>query len=190
MRWYVPNEQLYMYRMKKKPPSMPLNDCIVQYKQTGDEKFLQYFLHFYESALNKRTEDFCEKYGRLNHFQDIKQVIVTTLITLIEKYDPDKGASLITYIEKYVVAAVHDYIRQNCGVLCISEYDYDNLRKITAIFGVLSEATEAERLQKAMEETGLPEKAVREHIQYSEMFQYSESLRPAGGATMRTSIYS
>ena len=63
MNWYIPKKQLNMYRMKKKPPKMPMNDCIIQYKQSGDKRFLQYFLHYYESALNWRTEDFCERYG-------------------------------------------------------------------------------------------------------------------------------
>jgi len=165
-----------MYRMKKKPPEIPLNDCIVRYKQSGDEKYLQYFLHFYESKLNWRTEDFCERYGQLNHFQDIKQIIVTTIVTQIDKYDPDAGANLITFTDKHVDAAVHDYIRQNCGVICASEYDYDNLRNIMFIFNEVSESTETERIQTAMDKTGLSEKAVRQHLQHGDMFQYSESL--------------
>jgi hypothetical protein len=48
-----------------------VNDYIVAYKHTGDEQHLAHFLHAYESALNIRTENFCEHYGQLQHFQDI-----------------------------------------------------------------------------------------------------------------------
>jgi hypothetical protein len=56
---------------------------------------------------------------------------------------------------------VHDYIRLNSGVTCAGEYDYDNLRNIMAIMGEISEVTPAERLQAAIDKTGLPEKDVR-----------------------------
>ncbi len=175
MSRYISNEDRYMYKMKK-PPKMPLNDCIIQYKQTVDERFLQYFLHFYEPTLNKRTESFCEQYGQFHHFLDIKQTIVTTLLTQIDRYDPSVGASLLTFTQKHVDAAVHDYIRLNSGVTCAGEYDYDNLRNIMAIMGEISEVTPAERLQAAIDKTGLPEKDVRQHIQHGDLFRYSESL--------------
>jgi len=60
MRWFIPLEQLFMYRLKKAPPDRRLNDYIVEYKRTGDEQYLAYFLHYYEASLNIRTEKFCE----------------------------------------------------------------------------------------------------------------------------------
>jgi hypothetical protein len=42
-----------MYRLKKSPPKMPLNDYILEYKRTGDEVYLSYFLHAYEYVFGK-----------------------------------------------------------------------------------------------------------------------------------------
>ena len=172
----LPPSQLYMYQMTKKPPEMPLNDCIVQYKHTGDELFLQFFLHFYEPKLNVRAESFCLQYGQIHHFQDIKQTVISAILEKIDDYDPAKGASLITFTHWHVIDAVHEYIQENCGAVSASEYDYDNLRNIKAIFNVTSEATETERLQSAMERTGLTEEAVKQHLQYGEIFPRAEDI--------------
>jgi len=172
----LPYNQLYMYQMTKKPPEMPLNDGIIQYKQTGDKVYLQYFLHLYEPKLNARAEGFCLQYGQLHHFQDIKQTIISVLLERISDYDPSKGASLITFTRWHVMDAVHEYIRENCGAVCASEYDYDNLRNIKAIFNEKSKATETERYQIARERTGLSEEAIRQHLQYGEIFPRAEDL--------------
>jgi hypothetical protein len=58
IRWFIPFEQLFMYRLKKAPPSIRLNDYIAEYKRTGDERYLAYFLHHYEASLNIRAEKF------------------------------------------------------------------------------------------------------------------------------------
>jgi len=172
----LPPGQLYMYQMTKKPPEMTLNDCIIQYKQTTDELFLLYFLHFYEPKLNARAESFCLQYGQINHFQDIKQTVIRAILEKIDDYDPAKGASLITFTHWHVIDAVHDYIRENCGAVSVSEYDYDNLRNIKAIFNETSEATETERFQSAMEKTGLSEDAIKQHLQYGEIFPRAEDI--------------
>jgi len=167
----LPKEKLHMYQMTTKPPEMLLNDCIVQYKQTDDELFMLYFLHFYEPRLNNRAEGFCLQYGYLHHFQDIKQAMIEAILEKIDSYDPAIGASLLTYAHKHIEAAAHDYVRQNCGATSPSEYSYDNLRKIVAITNNMPEATEAERLQAAMDITGLSEEQVYQHLQHSEQFR-------------------
>ena len=172
----LPPCQLYMYQMRKKPPEMTLNDCIIQYKQTNDELLLLYFLHFSEPKLNARAESFCLQYGQIHHFQDIKQTVIRAILEKIDDYDPAKGASLITFTHWHVIDAVHEYIRENCGAVSTSEYDYDNLRNIKAIFNETSEATETERLQSAMERTGLTEEAVKQHLQYGEIFPRAEDI--------------
>ena len=176
VEWKIPIEQLYMYQMKKKPQKIPLNDYIVRYKQTGSEWFLQCFLHLYESRINRRTESFCLQYGQLHHFLDIKQTIIAAIMAKIEDYDPDAGASLITYTYKHIEAEVRDYIRKNCGAVNASEYDYDNLRNIMAINSSESGASEADRIQAAMDRTGLSEESVKQHLQYGELFLYTEDI--------------
>ena len=169
-------EASYMYRMEAKLPKMPLNDYIVRYKQTGDEQYLRYFLHCYERTLNYRTRMYCEDYGLLSHFEDIKQIIVITMLEQLEKYDPDADASLITFTELHVTEAVHNYIRQHCRVLVSSKYDYDNLRKVMAINNENLDLSEAERVDKIAEETGLNENKIRMHLHRGALFLNSVSF--------------
>ena len=167
----LPYEQLHMYQIKPKPPEMPLNDYIVHYKQSGDDQHLQYFLHYYEPRLNSRAENFCLQQGYLHHFQDIKQVMLEAVLEKIDDYNPDIGATIFTFAHKHIEAVAHDYVRQNCGVINPSEYDYDNLRKIMAVFNSMPEATEAERIQTVIEKTGLSESQIHQHLQNSEPFR-------------------
>jgi DNA-directed RNA polymerase specialized sigma subunit len=160
-----------MYQIKPKPPDMHLNDYIVRYKQSGDEQYLRHFLHCYEPRLNTRAENFCLQQGYLHHFQDIKQAMLEAVLEKISDYNPDTGASLLTYAHRHIEAAAHEYVRQNCGTVSPSEYDYDNLRTIMAIFNSMPEATETEKIQAAIEKTGLSEKQVYQHLQNSETFR-------------------
>jgi DNA-directed RNA polymerase specialized sigma subunit len=173
---FIPFEDKWMYRLKRKPPKMDKpNDFIVLYKETGDKRYLSWFLHAYEPALNKRAENYCENYGQLHHFADIKQTIVATLIAALPKYDPDAGATLITYTDKAVDANLHDYIRQNCGQLIPSEYDYDILRTVMYIYGK-PELTLAEKFAEIAAKTGLSEDKIHGYIHKGDLFAYSESL--------------
>jgi DNA-directed RNA polymerase specialized sigma subunit len=173
---FIPFEDRRMYRLKKKPPKTEKqNDYIVRYKQTGDERYLSYFLHTYEYALNERTEVFCREYGQYHHFADIKQTIVAALIAALPKYDPNAGATLLTYTDKAAEAAVHDYIRLNCGQLIPSEYDYDYLRTVMYFYG-RDELTLAEKTAEIAVATGLDDEKIRGYIHKGDLFAYSESL--------------
>ena len=176
MRWYIPLEQLYMYRQKKAPPDMRLNDYIVEYKRTGDEQYLAYFLHLYEATLNIRAEKFCEHYGQLQHFQDIKQTIVAAIFAKLPDYDLTIGADFTQYTDLYVAEAVIDYIRQCCGAVSINESAFDTLREITAIYYADPQASVEERLHEIKKQKGYDEKKVREFLRYGEYFRYSASL--------------
>ena len=46
---------MYSYRLQEKPPEVKhINDYIIKHKVTGEERFLDYYFHCYESDLNKR----------------------------------------------------------------------------------------------------------------------------------------
>ena len=167
----IPSEQLFMYQIKPKPPDMHLNDFIVRYKQSGDEQYLRHFLHCYEPRLNTRAENFCLQQGYLHHFQDIKQAMIEAVLEKISDYNPDTGASFLTYAHRHIEASAHEYVRQNCGAVSPSEYDYDNLRTIMAIFNSMPEATEAEKILAVTEKSGLTENQIYQHLQNSETFR-------------------
>ena len=176
MRWFIPFEQLFMYRLKKSPPDMRLNDYIVEYKRTSDKQYLTYFLHHYEATLNIRAEKFCEHYGQLQHFQDIKQTIVAAMLAKLPGYDLTTGVDLTQYTDMYVAEAVIDYIRQNCGAVSINESAFDTLREITAIYYADPQAPVEERLHEIKRQKGYDENKVYEFLRYGELFRYSISL--------------
>jgi len=165
-----------MYRLKKAPPNIRLNDYIADYKRTGDEQYLAYFLHHYEAMLNIRTEKFCEHYGQLQHFQDIKQTIVAAMFAKLHDYDPVIGADFTQYTDLYVAEAVLGYIRQCCGAVSINESASDTLREITAIYYADPQASVEERLREIKRQKGYDEKKVHEFLRYGELFRYSVSL--------------
>jgi len=176
MRWFIPLEQLFMYQLKKAPPDRRLNDYVVEYKRTGDEQYLAYFLHHYEAALNIRIEKFCEHYGQLQYFQDIKQTIVAAMFAKLHDYDPTIGADFTQYTDLYVAEAAIDYIRQSCGAVSINESAFDTLREITAIYYADPRASVEERLREIKRQKGYDEKKAHEFLRYGESFRYSASL--------------
>lgn len=175
--WNISNEDMYSYRLQEKPPEVNhINDYIIKYKVTGDERFLEYYFHCYESDLNKRTMLFCNTYGVQNHFSDIKQTIVMTMIGLINKYDPTYNIPLTTFAYRYIRAAVRKYIRESCGAVYVSEHHHKNLRNVMVAYNGDLEATSSERLQNTANETGLNPDTIREHLNLGEYFLYYESL--------------
>ena len=171
MRWFIPLEQLFMYRLKKSPPNMRLNDYIAEYKRTGGEQYLAYFLHHYEATLNIRTEKFCERYGQLQHFQDIKQTIAAAMFVKLSDYDPAIGTDFTQYTDLYVAEAVIDYIRRSCGAVSINESAFDTLREITAIYYANPQASVEEQLREIKRQKGYDEKKVHEFLRYGELFR-------------------
>ena len=62
-----------MYRLDPAPPKLPAQEYIVRYLTEKEEKYLAWYLHDQEPALNKMAQDTCERYAMAEHFADIKQ---------------------------------------------------------------------------------------------------------------------
>ncbi len=81
-------EQVYkMYQLNPAPPKLPFQEYIRLYFEEQDNKYLAWFLHYYEKKLNAITTDFVWKYAMPGHFADMKQAYVEEMLTLLEKYD-------------------------------------------------------------------------------------------------------
>ena len=124
-----------LYQLAKEPPEMPLNNYIIQYKQTGNEKYFQYFLHCYEHILNKMVENFCDKHKLICRFEDVKQTIVTTIIERISHYDLSVGTTLLQYVEQYIKGALNRYLRlYSSTAYSMSADEYKLFVKVNAIY--------------------------------------------------------
>ena len=62
-----------MYRLDPAPPKLPAQEYIVRYLTEKEDKYLTWYLHDQEPALNKLAQAACERYAMAEHFADIKQ---------------------------------------------------------------------------------------------------------------------
>ena len=56
-----------MYRLDPAPPKLPAQEYIVRYLTEKEEKYLAWYLHDQEPALNKLAQAACERYAMTEH---------------------------------------------------------------------------------------------------------------------------
>lgn len=73
-----------MYRLDPAPPKLPAQEYIVRYLTEKGDKYLTWYLHDQEPALNKLAQAACERYAMAEHFADIKQAAVCGILTALQ----------------------------------------------------------------------------------------------------------
>lgn len=73
-----------MYRLDPAPPKLPAQEYIVRYLTEKEEKYLAWYLHDQEPALNKLAQAACERYAMAEHFADIKQAAVCSILAALQ----------------------------------------------------------------------------------------------------------
>lgn len=175
-----------MYHLSPAPPEWELQKYIDEYVRTKDEKYLRWFLHSYESAINKRAESYMIQYAMSDHFADIKQSIVMCIYRAAERFDPNKGKSFIAYSKKAIDRDVWRYIRtMRTGYTVQSDGEYAKLRKAMALYHESGDKSNDESIQKIADKLGVsPERTIamltgglrNEHL----MDAYDESEKEQG----------
>lgn len=166
-----------LYHLANEPPEMPLNDFIVLYKQTGDEIYIQYFLHRYEPDLNGRIWKICDKQKLNCRFEDLKQVIVTAILECLPDYDLSVGTTLLQYVDPYINGAVYTYLRQyGSAAFSLNSNEYKTLRKVNAIYYSSNESTEQERYAEVTGQTGISELDAQQIIVGGQSFRYPYTI--------------
>ena len=155
-------QDLCIYQMHPVPPKKDdLQEYIDLYIDEKDDKYLMWFLHYYEPVLNDTTREAIERYSMKGHFADIKQVCVTGIFKALQSYDKDTHGSFITYKVRIMWNEIHEYIRQmRTGVTVPSENKYRTLRQIMRLYGEYGYSTEA--IRKISKEVNLSVKNVKE----------------------------
>ena len=100
-----------MFHISPPPETLPFNEYILKYQQTGDDAFFLAFLHYYENIINFKANAYARNYAMTEHWLDIKTTIVEALLIAAQKYDPAQGKDFLTIAESYVKSAVRTYIR-------------------------------------------------------------------------------
>lgn len=128
------NKQRNQFCLNPAPPKLPPQEYIDQYLETKDEKYLSWFLHWQEPAINQRIRSAMDTYAMEGHFDGLKGAYLLGLTLALQKYDKSRGASFLAFKEFYINTALHDYIRTMRTGYTIQSRDEDAmLRKAMAI---------------------------------------------------------
>lgn len=138
-------KELYIYRLNPAPPKKDdLQEYIDLYFAENDEKYLMWFLHYYEPVLNDIATDIVQRYAMYGHFADIKQECVTGIYKALKSYNKAKDGQFITYKVRLMWKEVHSYIRtMRTGFSDNSETVYRLMRKIMYLYYLYGGTNEA-----------------------------------------------
>ena len=123
--------------------------CIQRYFRTRNDRYLQGFLHYYEPTINRIVAGFLLRYAMSGHFADLKQEAALGILEAAERYDYSHKKSFQRYANRYIVNRLHDYTRRmRRGCTVETDYAYDKLRKIMALFYDLGGCNNAETIYR------------------------------------------
>lgn len=154
-------QDLYIYKIYPVPPKMEdLQDYIDLYFAEKDDKYLMWFLHYYEPILNDTVTDIIERYSMQGHFSDIKQACVIGIFKALQDYNKSEHGSFITYKVRIMWNEIHEYIRQmRTGYTVPSESKYRTLRRIMRLYSEYGYSIES--ISKISNEVKLSEDNVK-----------------------------
>lgn len=157
-------KELYIYRLNPAPPKKDdLQEYIDSYFAENDERYLMWFLHYYEPVLNNIATDIVQRYAMYGHFADIKQECVTGIYKALKSYNKAKDGQFITYKVRLMWKEVHSYIRtMRTGFSDSSETVYRIMRKIMYLYYLCGGTNEA--ITKIAEKVNRSEKYISEMI--------------------------
>ena len=142
------------------------NEYFVRYRETGEIKYYNEFLHFYEPVLDKRVDEFIHRF-ELEEYraEDLKQLFSSLLWKELKTYD--SNIPLLQQIKFKVLSAWHEYVRLNCGNFQPDNRNqYTLLRKIARLYYLKSDGrkTVTEIITEIAGELNLTEKSVEDYI--------------------------
>ena len=159
-------KELHIYRLTPAPPKEnDLQKYISNYLAQKGEKYISWFLHYYERTLNEKAMAIVQDYAMYGHFLDIKQAYVIGLLKALQDYDTERGVPFIVYKEYAAMREVHEYIRSmRTGFTVQSNDEYFRLRKAMAIFREYGSKTDDATMEKIAEAIGTSKEDAAEII--------------------------
>ena len=149
-------KELYIYRLTPAPPKEnDLQKYISNYLAQKEDKYISWFLHYYERTLNEKAMSIVQDYAMYGHFLDIKQAYVIGMIKALHEYDPNRNVPFIVYKEYAAMREVHEYIRSMRTGFTIQSYDeYLRLRKAMRLYREFGNKSDDATLEKIAEAIG------------------------------------
>ncbi len=162
-RW---TEKLYLYRIKPAPPKKnDFQEYIALYFAEKDEKYLKWFLHYYEPRINTVIMQMVQENAMQGHFVDLKQAYVFGICKALQKYDVSTGVPFLIFKEFYIKNEIDDYIRtMRHGYSVQSVDEYRTLKKAMALYAKYEYRFDEETVMKISAEIGKSVKDTKETI--------------------------
>ena len=159
-------KELVIYRLTPAPPKEnDLQKYILNYFAQKEDKYISWFLHYYERTLNEKAMAIVQDYAMYGHFLDIKQAYVIGMLKALKDYDVSRGVPFIVYKEYAAMREVHEYIRSMRTGFTIQSYDeYLRLRKAMALFREYGSKADDTTMEKIAEAIGTSKEDAAEII--------------------------
>ena len=160
-------KDLHIYRLDMAPPKYEnYQDYFDLYFAEKDEKYLSWFLHYYEKELNTKARGFVNEYAMYGHFVDLKQAYVMGMMEALQRYDISRGVPFLVFKELPAMNAVHTYIcTMRTGYSVQSSYADENLRKVMRKFAEHEYRYDEDTIASIAEETKISPKNIAEILQ-------------------------
>ena len=160
-------KDLHIYRLDPAPPKYESYQTYFDlYFAEKDEKYLSWFLHYYENELNTKARGFVNEYAMYGHFLDLKQAFVMGMMEALQRYDISRGVPFLVFKELPAMNAVHTYIRtMRTGYSVQSSYADEQLRKVMWQYAEHGYRYDEETIAAISNETGISAKNVEEILQ-------------------------
>ena len=130
--------------------------CFQRYCRTKNKRYLDGFLHYYEPIINDTVSSFMQRYAMGGHFEDLKQEAVIGILEATNRYEYAQKTTFHKYVSRSIENKLHDYTRRmRRGCTVESNYAYDRLRKVMAVFNRLGGHGDLATLLAVSEETGI-----------------------------------
>jgi DNA-directed RNA polymerase specialized sigma subunit len=159
-------KELYIYRSTPAPPKEnDLQMYISNYLAQKEDKYISWFLHYYERTLNEKAMAIIQDYAMYGHFLDIKQAYVIGMLKALQDYDPERGVPFIVYKEYAAMREVHEYIRTMRTGFTVQSYDeYLRLRKAMRLYREFGNKIDDATMEKIAEVIGTSKEDATEII--------------------------
>ena len=159
-------KELIIYRLTPAPPKEnDLQKYILNYLAEKNDKYISWFLHYYERTLNEKAMAIVQDYAMYGHFLDIKQAYVIGMLKALQGYDPERGVPFIVYKEYAAMREVHEYIRSMRTGFTVQSYDeYLRLRKAMRLYREFGNKSDDATMEKIAEAIGTSKEDAAEII--------------------------
>ena len=159
-------EDLYMFHCATAPKERKsLQEYIELYLTEKNERYFNFFLHFYEPRLNDKIYGIVHNYAMQGHFADLKMVFVHGLYNALEKYDLSQNVPFLYFAKYYYEHEIHEYIRSMRTGFTIQSYDeYLRLRKAMRLYREFGNKSDNATMEKIAEAIGTSKEDAAEII--------------------------